>query len=97
MTMTNPAHAGIFVKEEILDERGISITAAAEILKVARPNLNNVLNGHRALSCELAIKIEKAFGFNADVLMRMMMNHEMAQVRMNQAAITADIQPYKAA
>lgn len=93
--MVNPTHAGIWFKEEVLDERGIGVNEAARLLGVARPHLSHVLNGNRPLSVELAVKMEAAFGFKADVLVRMQANHELAQARMNAETITASVTRYQ--
>jgi len=50
-------------------------------MHVARPTLSKLLNGHAGLSSEMALRFEKAFGLNADTLMRMQVAHEMAQAR----------------
>jgi len=39
------------------------------------------LNGHTALSADMAIRFEKAFGIRADTLMRMQVNYDIAQAR----------------
>jgi addiction module HigA family antidote len=66
-----PAHPGAFVRAEILDELGLSITRAAEVLGVRRATLSELLNGRAALSPEMALRIEKAFGVSMDTLLRM--------------------------
>ena len=66
-----PSHPGDFIREEILSELGLSIARAAEILGVRRATLSDLVNGHAALSPEMALRIEKAFGVNMDMLLRM--------------------------
>ncbi|HEV2336605.1 MAG TPA: HigA family addiction module antitoxin [Stellaceae bacterium] len=66
-----PPHPGSFIREEILDELGLSIARAAEILGVRRATLSDLLNRKAALSAEMALRIEKAFGVDMDTLLRM--------------------------
>jgi antitoxin HigA-1 len=66
-----PPHPGVFIREEVLDELGLSVARAAEVLKVRRATLSDLLNGNAALSPEMALRIEKAFGVNIDTLLRM--------------------------
>ena len=66
-----PCHPGEFIREEILAELGLSIARAAEILGVRRATLSDLLNGKAALSPEMALRIEKAFGVSMDTLLRM--------------------------
>lgn len=66
-----PAHPGVFVREEILDELGLSVSKAAEVLGVRRATLSDLTNGKAAMSAEMALRIEKAFGVSMDTLLRM--------------------------
>jgi len=66
-----PSHPGEFVRKEILRELGLSIARAAEILGVRRATLSDLVNCHASLSPEMALRIEKAFGVNMDMLLRM--------------------------
>jgi addiction module HigA family antidote len=68
--MKNPAHPGGFVKSEIIEALELSVTDAAKVLGVARPALSALLNQRAALSSEMALRIEKAFGVSMDTLMR---------------------------
>lgn len=79
--MKNPAHPGGFVKHEIIDPLGLSVTNAAGALGVTRPALSALLNERAALSPEMALRIEKAFGVSMDTLMRMQNSYDIAQTR----------------
>ena len=87
MSMLNPPHPGDFVRSEILDPLGLSVTSAADILRVSRPALSNLLNGKADLSGEMALRIEKAFGPKMDTLMRMQSAYEIARTRKRQSRI----------
>ena len=56
-----PSHPGDFIRTEILEELGLSVTRAAEILGVRRATLSDLLNEKSALSPEMALRVEKAF------------------------------------
>jgi addiction module HigA family antidote len=66
-----PAHPGEFVRAEVLDELGLSVSKAADILDVRRATLSDLVNGKAAMSPEMALRIEKAFGVSMDTLLRM--------------------------
>lgn len=66
-----PPHPGRFIRDEILDELGLSVSRAAEILDVRRATLSDLVNGKSGLSPEMALRIEKAFGVSMDTLLRM--------------------------
>ena len=65
-----PSHPGQFIRTEIIEELGLNVTKTAEILGVRRATLSDLLRGKSALSPEMAIRIEKAFGLNMDLLLR---------------------------
>ena len=85
--MKNPAHPGGFVKFEIIEPLGLSVTAAAQALGVTRATLSTLLNEHSQLSSEMALRIEKAFGVSMDTLMRMQNSYDIAQARKREGEI----------
>jgi len=83
----NPAHPGSFVKHEIIEPSGLSITDAAQILGVTRAALSAMLNARAQLSPEMALRLEKAFGVSMETLMRMQNSYDIAQTRQRAAQI----------
>ncbi len=81
MRMARPAHPGQFIRMEIIEPLGLSVTESASILGVTRPALSALLNGRAALSPEMALRIEKAFGPKMDTLLRMQTAYEIAAAR----------------
>lgn len=76
-----PSHPGDFVRTEIIEDLGLSVTKAAQVLGVRRATLSALLNGKATLSPEMALRIEKAFGVSMDMLMRMQAWHDTARMR----------------
>ena len=81
MPMFNPSHPGDFIRTEMIKPLGLSVTAAAAALGVSRPTLSAFLNGRASLSGEMAVRIEKAFGLEAETMLRMQNNYDIAQAR----------------
>lgn len=82
-----PSHPGEFIREEILNELKLSIAEAAEILGVRRATLSDLVNSKTAVSAEMALRIEKAFGVNMDMLLRMQALHDSYTMRQRAAEI----------
>jgi antitoxin HigA-1 len=82
-----PTHPGEFIRAEILDELGLSVSAAAEVLGVRRATLSDLLNGKAALSAEMALRIEKAFGVDMEMLLRMQAWHDTHVMRQREGEI----------
>jgi antitoxin HigA-1 len=87
MPMKNPPHPGDFIRTEIIGPAGLSVTAAAAALGVSRPALSSLLNGKAALSGDMALRIEKAFGVKMDTLMWMQASYDIAQTRKREKQI----------
>ena len=85
MPVKNPPHPGDFIRTEIIQPAGLSVTAAA--LKVSRPALSSLLNGKADLSGDMALRIEKAFGVKMDTLMRMQSSYDIARTRLRERQI----------
>ena len=81
MAMKNPPHPGRSIRENCLDPLGLSVTEAAKVLGVARHTLSRVLNGHAAVSPEMAIRLEKAGWSNAEFWLRRQTTFDLVQAR----------------
>jgi addiction module HigA family antidote len=87
MPMKNPPHPGDFIRTEIIQPAGLSVTAVAAALHVSRPALSSLLNGNADLSGDMALRIEKAFGVKMDTLMRMQAAYDIAKARKREKTI----------
>ncbi len=87
MPMKNPPHPGRLVKNACLDPLGLTVSEAARALGVSRPTLSSLINGRAAISAEMAIRLEKAFGSSADAWIRMQAAHDLAKARRDSARI----------
>jgi antitoxin HigA-1 len=85
--MKNPSHPGGFIRTEIFEPMGLSVTEAALALGVTRPALSAFLNERASLSPDMAIRIEKAFGLKLETLMRMQNAYDIAQARKRAGSI----------
>ena len=81
MQVARPAHPGRFIKMEVMEPLGLSVTRTAKVLGVTRPALSALVNGRAALSSDMALRMEKAFGLKMDTLLRMQTAYEIALAR----------------
>src|SRR3970282_669582 len=81
--MKNPPHPGEIIREEVIHALGLSVTSAAKILGVRRATLSDVANGKSAVSAEMALRLEKAFGVSMDLLLKMQAGYDAAQARLH--------------
>jgi len=83
-------HAGEWLKTEIVEAHGVSINTLAAKFKVSRQSISALLNGRAALTADMAIRFEHAFGVKADTLMRMQMRYELAQARTHEDRLAVE-------
>lgn len=93
VALATPAHPGSFFRSEIIEAYDLSVTDAAKALGVTRAALSAFVNEHSALSPEMALRIEKAFGVSMDALMRMQNSYDIAQARKRENEIK--VAPFK--
>lgn len=60
--LRKPSHPGVYFKFTILDERGISVTRAAEYLGVTRKTLSEFVNGKAKCSHAMARRLAESTG-----------------------------------
>lgn len=77
--MKNPPHPGLSVRHDCIEPLDLTITGAARALGVTRQALNNLVNCKAAISPEMAIRLDKAFGGGADTWLRLQAAYDLAQ------------------
>lgn len=95
--MHNPPHPGKTLRDDVLPALGLSVTEAAEQLGVARPSLSRVLNGHAAVSPEMALRLEKWLGVEngsrADLWLSEQASYDLWQARIHFKAKVKPAEP----
>ena len=81
MTMKNPPHPGLVVLQECIEPSGLTITQAAEALGVMRNTLSELVNEKRGISPEMAVRLSKVFGGNAESWLLQQAQYDLAHVR----------------
>ena len=84
--MKSPVHPGKLVKAN-LEELNLTVTEAAKALKVTRQQIYNVMRGKSAVSPDMALRFEKAFGGSATMWLGMQTAFDLAQARKQQGKI----------
>lgn len=60
MAMHNPPHPSEILREDVLPELRLSVTALAAHLGVSRPHFSKVIHGRAPISADLAWRLEQA-------------------------------------
>ena len=76
-----PVHPGTILREDVLKEMHLSITKAATSLKVSRKQLSEIINEGAAISAEMAVRLESAFGINAEFWLDLQKAYDIWKVK----------------
>lgn len=66
-----PTHPGAILREDVMPELGITQGKLSELLGVSRLTVSQLLHEHRALSPDMAMRLEKLLGTSAESWLRM--------------------------
>lgn len=72
-----PPQPGPAILDLLIEDRDLTITAAAKLMDISRKQLSEVVNGNAALTPEMAIRIERVFGSSADLWMKMQTEYDL--------------------
>ncbi len=75
-----PVHPGAILREDILKELNLSITRAAKGLDVSRKQLSEVVNEAASISADMAVRLEKGFGVDAEFWLDLQKKHDIWKV-----------------
>jgi addiction module HigA family antidote len=75
-----PIHPGAYVRQHVIPSN-LTVKDAAKLLGVGRPALSNFLNGNSALSAEMAVRLERAFGTSQEKLFELQRLFDQDQQR----------------
>lgn len=70
---------GVFLKEEFLDEYGLSVGAAAAAMKMSRARLNEIVRGERGITADTALRLGRFFGNSAQFWMNLQTHYDLIE------------------
>ena len=93
-----PVHPGEIIREDILPEVGLSVTAAAKALGVSRQMVHGILAGRKPLSAIMCLKISRLFGSTPEFWMRLQADYDLKIAVRNKKVMDriARMEPVKA-
>lgn len=91
MTERKPTHPGVVFREDVMEPCGLSVTDTAALLHVSRKALSEVLNGHSALSAEMALRWAKFTETTVESWYQMQVNLDLWHARQNSNADMVEV------
>ncbi|MBP5233509.1 MAG: HigA family addiction module antidote protein [Planctomycetes bacterium] len=72
-----PLHPGVMLKELYIDEAGLTVSALARALGVARKTIAELVAGKRAITPELSLRLGAALNQSPNFWMNQQVNFDM--------------------
>lgn len=88
-----PTPPGEVLRDEVLDANGITQDQLAEAMGVSRLTINQLVNGHRTLTAETALKLAKATRTTAAFWLRMQMAVDLYDANVEVGGFVKSIRP----
>ena len=88
MSITNPSHPGVSVRES-MEAEGWTVTECADRLGVSRNTMSRLVNGRCGISPAVALALERIGWSNAEFWMRRQTYYDLAQERRRLPAVSA--------
>jgi len=75
--INKPKHPGLMVRTLCLEPLDLSVTKAAQLLKVSRPTLSKLLNGRMNISPEMAARLAIVFNTSEELWVNLQANYDI--------------------
>lgn len=89
--MHNPPHPGLLVKRALIEESGISITQAAEMLGVSRLSVSKLVNERSGISPEMAVRLSIALNTSSDLWLNMQRMYDLWEAEKNRSKLVKQV------
>ena len=78
-----PVHPGEILREDILPEVGLTVTAAAKALGVSRQMVHDILAERKPLSAIMCLKVARLLGSTPEFWMRLQADYDLKKAAQN--------------
>ncbi len=92
-----PSHPGALLREVILPETGLTISALAEHCGVSRNTLSKIVNEHTDVTEDMAMRLSRALGSSPQFWLNMQTKHNLWMLSQDKKTVYNKIKRVKAA
>ncbi len=86
-----PQHPGPLLRGEVLGRLGLSVSQAAQEMRIARQTLHSVLAGRAAVTPDMALRIGKLSATRPETWLELQRSHDLWRAEKNLATVLATI------
>ncbi len=92
-----PTHPGEILREEFLIPYGITQSALAQSLHTSFRAINELVNGKRGVTTEMALKLAKYFGTTPQLWLNLQNSYDLYRIGSKKGHLLEEIAPFKPA
>jgi addiction module HigA family antidote len=89
MDLLSPVHPGEVLRTDFLDALGIDASALAEAMLVPVGRVNGILNGKRAITADVAMRLATQLETTPEFWMNLQVSHDLALLSMRAGPLGA--------
>ena len=89
-----PMHPGEIIREDILNELGLSVNALAIALRVTQSRMADIVAGRRGITADTALRLARYLGSTPEFWLRLQADYDLKLAEQNSgAAIARQVMP----
>ncbi len=92
--LKNP-HPGEILKEEFLDELGLSQNALAKAIHVPANRITDIVRGRRGITADTDLRLSRYFGLSDGFWLRLQNSYDMLEAKRNAGEMIDRIIPHQ--
>ena len=89
-----PAHPGAYVRKNLLEPRGLTVTEAAKLIGLSRQSVSNFLNGKVSATSNMAARLERTFGISSTKILEMQTKYDAQKEKKKTVNSAQNASPY---
>ena len=91
-----PVHPGEILRNEFLEPFGLTVYRLAQVLRIPRPRLNDIVLGRRRVTTDTALRLARYFGTTAEFWIRLQVSYDLECAEPSRRRIEREIEPHSA-
>ena len=89
-----PKHPGLMIKSLCLDPLHLSVSDAAKLLKISRPTLSKLVNGHLNISPEMAMRLAIVFNTSEELWINLQAGYDLWKAQKTRNKLQLRLHPF---
>jgi addiction module HigA family antidote len=90
-----PTHPGVILRDEFISPLGLTQAEVAKSLKTTSAALNEILNGKRNVSADMALRFARFFDTSEELWLNLQDQYDLYKARERNKDLISKIKPYR--